>query len=147
VLAVVDDMTPAELKAVLEQAYSELPDASGGFLQVSNMTVTVDFDQAVGSRVTDITVDTNGTPVAIVTGGAVVSPGTLIDVATNSFSAGGGDSLPFPTDDTTTLGLTDQQTVSNYLTDAAGLNGLVTAAQYPEVAVGGGVRLLISGTP
>jgi hypothetical protein len=38
-----------------------------------------------------------------------------------------GDAVPF-----TTVGVTYQQALVNYLTSPVGLNGVITAAQYPE---------------
>jgi 5'-nucleotidase len=58
----------------------------------------------------------------------VAGPG--ISVATNDFSARGGDQYPFRGLPFTTVGLTYQQALASYLVN--NLGGVVTAADYPE---------------
>jgi 5'-nucleotidase/UDP-sugar diphosphatase len=79
-----------------------------------------------GTRVTEVVLD-DGTQ--IVSAGAVV-PGPAVTVATIDFLARGGDKYPFGGAEFTTVGVTYQQALANYLTDA--LAGEVTAADYPE---------------
>ena len=145
-VTIVEDLTPAEVVALFEHAYAKLPGTSGLFVQVANMTITVDHSMPVGSRVKELVVDTAGTPVTLVTGGVIVAPGgTLIDVVSNAFIIAGGGGYPFPASaDTTSVAFTLQQAFFNYLTDATGLGGTVTAAQYPEIALGGGSRITIT---
>lgn len=79
-----------------------------------------------GTRVLDVVLD-NGTP--IVTGG-VVQVGDAITIALVDFSANGGDQYLFRGAPFTTIGVTYQQALSNYIVD--GLGGLISAADYPE---------------
>lgn len=77
-------LTGAQLKTVLEQqdqpAGSSRPYLALGLSD--NVTYTYDRTQAVGSRITSITVN-----------GAAVQPGDSFRVATNSFLAAGGDNF------------------------------------------------------
>jgi 5'-nucleotidase len=57
-------------------------------------------------------------------------PGAGIHVATIDFSARGGDQYPFRGAPFTSLGVTYQQALRNYIVTGLGAN--ITAAQYPE---------------
>lgn len=61
-----------------------------------------------------------------------------IVLATIDFLARGGDQYPFRGEAFTVLGVSYQQALSNYIQDAAGLSGLIGAADYP---VGGEGRI------
>lgn len=87
-LTVVSDVTPDELKEVLERAASGLPRASGRFLQMAGLHVTYNSSMEVGSRVisamlTDETM--------MIEAGTVMTDAPTIMVLTNSFVARGGD--------------------------------------------------------
>ncbi len=111
---------------------------SGRFAQVSGFSfewsasgtgLILDLDGNVlvpGTRVLEVTLD-DGTP--IVAGGAVV-PGDPITIAIVDFLAKGGDQYPFRGAAFTTIGVTYQQALSNYIVD--GLGGVISAADYPE---------------
>jgi 5'-nucleotidase len=58
-----------------------------------------------------------------------VVDGPALSVATIDFLARGGDQYPFRGVPFTTLGVTYQQALSDYIVEA--LDGLITAAQYP----------------
>jgi 5'-nucleotidase / UDP-sugar diphosphatase len=64
----------------------------------------------------------------------VVPGAPAIAVGTIDFLARGGDQYPFRGAAFTTVGVTYQQALRNYL--ANGLGGLVTAADYPEAGSG-----------
>jgi 5'-nucleotidase len=135
-VAVVENVSRDDFKALLENAVSRIlaDGTSGGggtgrFAQISGFTVTYDSSAAVGSRVMELVLDDGGP--TIVTGGVVQAGGSL-NVATNAFSAGGGDEwfggppgAPF-----TSLGVTDQQALQNFLEGPLG--GNVASADYPE---------------
>ena len=99
----VSDVTPGDLKTILERAASGLPGQGGQFLQVAGFSVTYDRTQPAqvvltsgtitvpGSRVIDVTLD-DGT--AIVAGGLVQAGAPSVRVITNNFTAGGGDNYP-----------------------------------------------------
>lgn len=137
-LSVVPDVTPATFKALLENAVSRVEFIDGRFAQVSGFSFTWNSDNPVGSRVQAITLD-DGTQ--IVTGGAIVPGAPSVGIATNDFSARGGDEYPFGDAPFTTLGVTYQQALANYLT--TGLGGTITAADYPA---GGEGRITCLGT-
>jgi 5'-nucleotidase len=80
----------------------------------------------LGTRVVDVVLD-DGTP--IVLGGTVV-PGPPITIAIVDFLANGGDQYPFRGAPFTTIGVTYQQALSNYIID--GLGGVISAVDYPE---------------
>jgi 5'-nucleotidase len=115
-----------------------MPVADGRFAQVGGFRFTYDATRTAqvvndagtvltpGDRVRSVVLD-DGT--VIVANGAVVA-GPGISVATNDFSARGGDQYPFRGLPFTTVGLTYQQALALYLTD--GLGGVVSAADYPE---------------
>jgi 5'-nucleotidase len=77
-----------------------------------------------GTRVQEVVLE-GGT--VIVTGGAVV-PGPDLTVATIDFLAKGGDQYPFRGAPFTTLGVTYQQALANYIVDALG--GDISAPDY-----------------
>ncbi len=78
-----------------------------------------------GSRVLEVELD-DGT--AIVAGGAVVA-GPDLTVATIDFLARGGDQYPYRGAPFTSLGVSYQQALANYI--ETGLGGMITAADYP----------------
>ena len=65
---------------MLEQSVKFLPAPSGGFLQVSGLTFTLNKSAKAGKRVTDIRI-----------GNAPVEPDKLYTLAVNDFNAAGGD--------------------------------------------------------
>ncbi|HEX6328160.1 MAG TPA: bifunctional metallophosphatase/5'-nucleotidase [Jiangellaceae bacterium] len=146
-VSVVPDVPRAQFKEIVENMVSSMPLADGRFGQVSGFSFTYDVngtaqvvtDDGVvltpGSRVQSIVLD-DGT--VIVENGTVVD-GPPIAVATNDFSARGGDQYPFRGLPFTTVGVTYQQALSEYIVED--LNGLITAADYPEGGEGRITRL------
>lgn len=88
-LVVTQDMTGAQIEAVLEQQWAACtpPGRSGGatvILQVSaGFTYSYDSTQACGSRISNMML-----------GGVPIVPGTTYKVTMNNFLADGGDSFP-----------------------------------------------------
>ncbi|MGP9678083.1 bifunctional metallophosphatase/5'-nucleotidase [Halomonas sp. AOP27-A1-41] len=79
-------VTGAELLETFEIGLANAPDENGGFLQVSNGTELVyDSRQPVGERVVSLKVTHNGTL-------QPVDPESTYTIATNHFTAAGGDS-------------------------------------------------------
>ena len=74
------EVTGAIILAALEHGYRSAPEAQGGFLHISGMTVTVDTSKPAGSRVSDVKV-----------GGAALDPAKSYTLATNDFMGRGGD--------------------------------------------------------
>ncbi|MEU6645809.1 5'-nucleotidase C-terminal domain-containing protein [Saccharomonospora sp. NPDC046836] len=137
-VSVVPDVPRDVFRQLLERGIAAAPSAAGAFMQVSGVSFTYDVSRTAqvvaegtstivtpGERVRDVVLD-DGT--VIVSNGVVVD-GAPISVATNDFSARGGDGYPFANLPLTPVGTTYQQALQDYLTD--GLGGEVTAAQYP----------------
>lgn len=74
------EITGAQLREALENGLGALPNASGGFPQISGMTVRFDSARPVGQRVLDI----------VVNGESITADG-IYRVATISFLADGGN--------------------------------------------------------
>ncbi|MFB5763309.1 5'-nucleotidase C-terminal domain-containing protein [Paenibacillus medicaginis] len=74
------EVTGADIKAALENGVSAYPEPSGGFPQVSGMTFKIDTSAAAGSRVTSLMID-----------GKPYDPAATYTLATNDFTAAGGD--------------------------------------------------------
>ena len=136
-VSIVPDIPRQQFKEIMENAVSRVELVDGRFAQISGFSMVYDpagtaqeLDETgnvvtPGSRVLEITL-ADGTP--IVSGGAVVD-GPPLSIATIDFLARGGDQYPFRNAPFTTLGVTYQQALSNYIQVALG--GLISAAQYP----------------
>ena len=148
---VVGEVSRETFHVLLEQAVDRIPGAGGQFPQVSGFTFAYDpsapareTDRAgdcslagdPGSRIRDVTLD-DGT--AVVRDGAVV-PGEPLVLATIDFLANGGDCYPLADIEFTSLGVTYQQALADYI--AEDLGGVITAADYPE---GGDDRIVALG--
>ncbi len=150
-VTVLEGIPREQFKEVLENAVSravegDTPGGTGRFTQVSGFSFewsaagtaqTLSGEGAVevpGSRIRRVTLDDN---TSIVDGGAVV-PGLDITVATINFLARGGDEYPYQGAPYTIMGVTYQQALANYIRDPDGLNGTITAEDYPT---GGGGRI------
>ena len=146
-VSIVPDIPREQFKEILENAVACTQSAdfaanpncgSGRFAQVSGFSFTwtasgtglqLDLDGSVlvpGTRVLDATLD-DGTQIVV---GGVVQPGAAITIAIADFNAKGGDQYPFRGAAFTTIGVTYQQALSNYI--QIGLSGQITAAAYPE---------------
>jgi 5'-nucleotidase len=146
-VSVVPDVPRAQFKEILENVVSRMPLADGRFAQVAGFSFTYDTTQTAqvvtddgtvvtpGSRVRSVVLD-DGT--VIVQDGAVVT-GPPVAIATNDFSARGGDQYPFRGLPFTTVGVTYQQALSNYIQGPLG--SAITAADYPEGGEGRIVQL------
>lgn len=124
-VTVLENIPRDQFKDILENAVSDLP-GGGRFAQVSGFSFEYDADGADGARVMKVTLD-DGT---LIVDGGVVQAGASLTVATIDFLARGGDEYPFNDAPFTTLGVTYQQALANYIEN--GLGGLISAADYPE---------------
>ncbi|NEP18880.1 MAG: PEP-CTERM sorting domain-containing protein [Leptolyngbya sp. SIO4C1] len=124
-VSVIPDVGAALFKAVLENAVSQVEDVAGRYAQVAGFTLGLDLTAAPGSRVIDVTLD-DGTP--IVFNAQVVAGAPAVDVATIDFLARGGDDYPFTGLDFTSVGVSYQQALANYIQQELG--GTVTAEAY-----------------
>lgn len=127
----------AQFKEILENAVSRVEFRDGRFAQVAGFSLVWDADGTPqvldgnglvltpGSRIVDVVLD-DGTPIVL---GGVVQSGPALNVATIDFLAKGGDQYPYRGAPFTTLGVTYQQSLANYIEQ--GLGGTITAGDYP----------------
>ncbi|WP_316570490.1 5'-nucleotidase C-terminal domain-containing protein [Neobacillus sp. YIM B06451] len=78
-------LTGSEIEAALEHSVSAFPAQLGGFLHVSGLRFHYDPSKPVGDRVTKVEVKENGTDYVL------INPTKVYTVATNTFTAKGGD--------------------------------------------------------
>ncbi|HEX6254414.1 MAG TPA: 5'-nucleotidase C-terminal domain-containing protein [Euzebyales bacterium] len=124
-ISVLEDVATTDFVAAVEHGLAGLPDAAGSFAQWAGMTVTYDATAPAGSRIVDLVLD-DGT--VVVSGGAIVSS-EPVTIATIDFLAAGNDGYDmFETYDFTTLGVSYQQSLADYI---AGV-GTITAAEYSD---------------
>jgi 2',3'-cyclic-nucleotide 2'-phosphodiesterase (5'-nucleotidase family) len=146
-VSIIEDVSPATLKEALENSVSAMKDGlnsgDGRFLQVAGLkmqwdtvatSIAYDTDGNIingntGSRIWSIKL-ANQDSTEIVKEGELVSGAPKVTIATTNFTAAGGDQHPFGSYSFTTLGVTYQQALYNYLVE--GLSGSVTAAMYSE---------------
>ncbi|MEO0755696.1 MAG: 5'-nucleotidase C-terminal domain-containing protein [Cyanobacteria bacterium J06648_16] len=105
-----------------------------------NLVVDADGQVVVatpGERIINVTLD-DGTP--LIVDGQIVSDET-ITLALPNFIANGGDQYPFGDVSFTNLGVVGQQALASYISSVEGLNGLITATEYPE---GGEGRIVVT---
>jgi len=134
-LSIVPGVTRTQFKTILENAVSRVEFVDGRFAQIAGFSFTFNPAAPTGSRVVNVTLD-GGAPIVI---GGVVQAGASLNVATIDFLARGGDGYPFGGAPFTTLGLTYQQALANYI--QTGLGGTVSAADYPAGGEGRIVRV------
>ncbi len=77
-------VTGAQLKEILEHAYSKLPKEDGGFAQISGLRVTLDLKKPTGQRVVSLALPDN----------KPVAPHKTYTLALGDFLALGGDGYP-----------------------------------------------------
>ncbi len=143
-VTIVPNIPRSQFKEILENAVSRVAFVDGRFAQISGFSFTYDptgtaqvLDGAgnvvtPGTRIVDVTLN-GGT--AIVTGG-VVQSGPALNIATIDFLARGGDQYPYRGAPFTSIGVTYQQALENYI--AVGLGGVVSGVDYP---LGGSGRI------
>jgi 5'-nucleotidase len=148
-VVIIPNIPRDQFKEILENAVSRVESVSGRFAQISGFSFTYDASgtpQALdgdgnvvtpGARVVEVALD-DGTPIVVA---GAVQAGTDLTVATINFLATGGDQYPFRGAAFTSVGITYQQALSDYIQDATGLNGLISAADYPEGGEGRITRL------
>ncbi|WP_129677819.1 choice-of-anchor I family protein [Candidatus Chloroploca sp. Khr17] len=102
-VSVVSDVTPAELKLILERSAASLPANGGQFMQIAGLRVTYSpANQAhvvtsageittPGARVLRVALE-DGRP--LISNGQPVEGAPNVRIVTNSFTAGGGDNYP-----------------------------------------------------
>jgi 2',3'-cyclic-nucleotide 2'-phosphodiesterase (5'-nucleotidase family) len=143
-VSIVPDIPREQFKLLLENAVSRVENVDGRFAQIAGFSMVWDAAQTPmelddfgnilyeGDRVREVVLD-DGT--VIVSSGAVVA-GDSITIATIDFLARGGDQYPFQGAPFTTLGVSYEQGLRNYI--QFGLGGVITTEDYP---VGGEGRI------
>ena len=126
--------------AMLEQAVDGLPGASGQFAQIAGMNLVIDPSadareinrdgdcELIGSEGSRVVSATLADGTEIVKDGEVV-PGDPVVLATINFLANGGDCYPLGDIEATSLGITYQASLAQYISE--GLDGQITAEDYP----------------
>ena len=141
-VSIVNPLTPAELKSALENSVSGVEFGAGRFSQVAGFSFIWD-STGVGAerRVFQATLD-DGT--VLIDNYLPVQGAPNVYVVTNSFVAAGGDSYDeFENAGFQNLGISYQRALFEYLVAEDGVNGLITAEQYPA----GGEGRIIKGGP
>lgn len=145
-LSVVPGVSRDRFKELLENSVARVSFVDGRFAQIAGFSFEWDpartpqsRDSAgnllvAGDRVRNVVLD-DGT---ILVQDGVVVPGSDISLATNDFSARGGDQWPLADLPLTTLGVTYLDALENYLRGPLG--GVVTSADYPAGGEGRIVR-------
>ena len=163
-VTIIPTLTPAQLKEVLENAVSRVTFADGRFAQISGFVFTYDEDLPArlldgggnvtqqGQRVRTVQLldGVGGTPGTFLVQNGVVVPGApSVTVATIDFlvrpvapgSGLAGDQYPTGGLTFVTLGVTYQKALFDYISLPSGLNGSITAADYPAGGEGRITRL------
>ncbi len=138
-VAVVPEISRDTLSQLLERGVAASPNAAGAFMQVAGLSFRYDTTRQAqvitpggntivtpGERVRDVVLDDG----SVIVADGVVVDGPSVSVATNDFSARGGDGYPFGDAPFTSVGTTYQAALQDYLTGP--LAGAITATQYPE---------------
>jgi 2',3'-cyclic-nucleotide 2'-phosphodiesterase (5'-nucleotidase family) len=115
----------AELKTMLENGVSRMPNVDGRFPQVSGLCFTYDIAATAGSRVTSaVLADASGNCTATAID---LTAGSTYKIAENDFMANGGDGYPNFFSRTTTQNIMDAD-VSDYIAAHSPLSPFVNAA-------------------
>jgi len=137
-VSIIPDIPAEQFKEILENAVSLVDNVNGRFAQISGFAFTwdpagtaqvLDEDGNVttpGSRVIEVILN-DGT--VIVENGEIATGAPFVNIATIDFLARGGDQYPYRGASFTSLGVTYQQALANYI--ETGLGGLISAADYP----------------
>ena len=142
-VTVLENIPRSQFKEILENAVSrtqsgDIPGGTGRFAQIAGFSFewsgsgtaqVLDADGGVvtaGTRVKEVVLNDS---TVLVSGGAVIS-GPDITVVTIDFLARGGDQYPYRGAPFTTMGVSYQQALANYIVD--GLGGVISTADYPE---------------
>ena len=139
-VSVVEDVPVTQLKTLLENAVSNVERVDGRFAHVAGMT----YEWTLPGPRTSIVCERSPS----VESSSTTPPcpmdspirAATFDVGTIDFLARGGDGYNFGGLPFTTLGVTYEQSMLNYL--AGPLAGLITEAQYPNAA---GTRVIQTG--
>ena len=151
-VSIMGGIDPSHLKDLLETSISGLPGENGRFGHWGGLSFTYDVAQpgrainsttcavsAPGARVQDVWI---GAEQIFDDGVALVDDTWTVAMATNDFTFRGGDCYDFQGMPFTNVTVTYQQALANYLTSPDGLNGTISAAQYPETPPAPATRII-----
>lgn len=139
-ITVIENLTPGELKNVLESALAELredsltnqiPD-SGRFPQLSNISIIYNPTRPVGNRIKEIKLDSGD---VIVQNYKIVKFAPSVDIATLDFLARGGDNWAFGKNKHVNIGISVANAIKSFITSSnkkGGLNKIILEKQYPK---------------
>lgn len=140
VVSITPNVPASQFKEMLEASVRLAPAQNGGFLQCAGFkffyesfrtaqTLDANFNVVTpGQRVRDVVLN-DGT--VLVRCGQVVPGAPDVCIATNAFTANNGDAIPFRNLPKTIVGVSYQQALYNYITEPTGLNGVISAIDYP----------------
>jgi len=150
-VSIVEDIPAAQFKEILENAVSAVTTGNGRFAQVAGFRFAYDpaltaqvidpgtgMITTAGERVREVVLN-DGT--FLVKGGEVVMGAPDVNISIVDFLARGGDQYPFNGAPFTTIGISYQAALREYI--ETGLGGVITAEDYP---VGGEGRIVIGDT-
>lgn len=118
------EVTGATLLGVLERSVSAYPRESGGFLQISGMTFTFDPSRPAGERV-----------VRALVGGVALEPERRYTLATNSYTAAGGDGYAMLKSARVLVGPADGPGLAETLVEAIEREGTIAPRVDGRIAV------------
>ncbi|MHA7814815.1 MAG: 5'-nucleotidase C-terminal domain-containing protein [Phycisphaerales bacterium] len=146
-LSVVPSVPASQFKEIMENAVSQVENTAGRYAQISGFTMVFDLNETAqvlddngnvttaGSRIRELVL-ADGT---IIVSNGVLEPGApSINVAIVDFLARGGDQYPFRGASFTTLGITYDRALSEYVQSELG--GFVDVRAYP----GGGENRVVA---
>lgn len=150
-VSVIPQLPTTQLKALLENAVSRVTpvqpgyptSGNGRFAQIAGFRFTYTVAAVPGSRVIDVVLDDGS---VIVEDGVVVDPTRTIPAATIDFLCRGGDEYPLNGLFFRNLATSYQQALRNYVVSPQGLNGVISAADYPAGGEGRIVKFVPSGS-
>lgn len=146
-LSVVPNIPAAQFKEIMENAVSQIENTSGRYAQISGFTMVYDLNETAQVLDADANVVTPGTRIrdlVLADGTIIVSNGELaqdapsISIAIVDFLARGGDQYPFRGAPLTSLGITYDRALTQYIQNELG--GFVDVHAYP----GGGENRAIA---
>ncbi len=108
-MTAVEEVTPVDMKGILEHSADSLPGQGGQFLQIAGFRVLYNYAQPIGSRVISATLD-DGRP--LILEGEIVPSAPVVTLVTNNFTASGGDGYPQLADNPNQTRLIDDEGIA-----------------------------------
>ena len=136
-VVIVNALSPQQLKEVMENAVANVENVDGRFAQIAGFSIVYDPNAAPGERIKHLRLNSG---ISVVENYSIVTGAPDVYVITNSFTAAGGDDYATfeQAGNLAIIGASYQRVLFEYIVAEDGLNGLITAEQYP---VGGEGRI------